>query len=150
MIRYCIANREHHLGGGALVAETGAEWRLPLRGPAVQSGSGLGYFPDGFIGGRLSCRITPHAPVTTVTIRGYCPRQHDGPVVLTCSIDGRAPRSEAVSPGSAFAIELAAAAATGRTMRLDIGSSRVMNPLERGESEDSRDLSVLILAVEVS
>lgn len=119
----------------------------PLHGSAIISEIS-GYHPDGFIGKRMLFRCAASEPLHAVSIQGYCPPHHLGPLQLDCSVDDLFLTRVEVQPGATFQITCDVAIATGNAVRVELESSAVMNLLERGESEDGRDLSVLISLIE--
>lgn len=147
MIRYGIATKAKQLEGAASFRALSPEWQVPLGASRAQSEGTRGYFPDGFIGRTLFFHLIATAPISRLTVEGFAPAQHDGPFELECNVDGRTCASAEVQPGTAFTIECKVAARAGQRVAVEIVSSRVMNLFERGESEDSRDLSVLILSI---
>lgn len=146
LINYSITNKQKILRGEATTLESG--WQLPIQGPAFAADVS-GYFPDGFIGQRLMFLLTAEAPVERLAIRGYCPGQHHDQLILNYSVNNMPIGTIAVKPASQFTIECAAALERGQSATIILNSSTVMNLLARGESEDARDLSVLLLSIDV-
>jgi hypothetical protein len=146
-IRYGIAKRARHQQGIMTIAEVGPDWTPPLSGPVSCSGI-TGYFPDGFMGGELRFDLLASKPISALAVKGFCPQQHEGPVTLTCSIGSSSPASVEASPGAMFALECPAALTSGQRHQFALHSSRIMNLWDRGESEDGRDLSVIVLSIE--
>jgi hypothetical protein len=147
MIRYCIEIKAKQRSGARQFPQLAPHWQPPLQGAVVRGERSLGFYPDGFIGKDLFFHFTATAPLTNLTIEGYCPAQHDGPFVLTGTIDGATRALAELQPGAPFTLECELDARPGQRVDVEIQSSRVMNLLQRGESEDSRDLSVLILSI---
>jgi hypothetical protein len=146
-IRYCISNKRNAALGNGTSAIYGSDWLPPILGPGVSSDA-IGYFPDGFIGKRLAFRLIASKPISGLRIEGFCPAQHLSALHLDLKIDGENAATLDVQPGNEFAIESPRSIAAGETVIVELASSEVMNLLERGESEDARDLSVLLLSIE--
>jgi hypothetical protein len=147
LIRYGVAKREErqrtpltHVGKH--------HWAPPLRGATAEYGTTIGCHPDGFIGARLIFNLVVDKPISTVSVKGYCPEYHAAPIELTCSIGGDARISALVQPGSMFELICAAPIESANIVKVEIASSGIFNMMELGEGEDTRDLSVLLTDIE--
>lgn len=147
LITYSIQNRRKQLMA-KLPPQNLTASELPLRGTAAPSKAVSGYFPDGFIGERLRFELTAHAPVSNLSVQGFCPVMHEGPLVLDLAVGEIARASAEVTPGAVFTLSCDVSIGAGQSVNVELKSSRVFNLLERGESEDYRDLSVLLFSVD--
>jgi hypothetical protein len=145
LIRYSIRSKETLRAGAALAHPL--SWGPPLTGP-ISCAEITGSFPDGFIGPSLTFRATAEEPLSGLSLRAYCPAHHRSPLSLTWLTDDAFRGTISVAPSSAFTIEIAMELEQGQSVMVELRSATVMNLFERGESEDRRDLSVIILAIE--
>jgi hypothetical protein len=141
MIRYCIDNR------AAQHAAKAPDPQPPLSGPVTASGA-IGFFPDGFIGERLLFDLTATAPISSIDVRGFCPPQHAHGLHLRCVVGNGSTVTAQVLPETMFSLTCRATVPAGGCVRVELQSSDVMNPRERGIGPDERDLSVIILSID--
>jgi hypothetical protein len=147
LVHFCLAGKEKQSRGPM------SRWGLPTWHPSIVGaarveGATAGYYPDGFVGSFLRFDLLADQPLRGLTIRGFCPNHHSEALTLTAEIEGSRVGLARVEPGSMFALTCAAPIAAGTPVRFVMESSAVFNPLERGESEDNRDLSVLLLGID--
>ncbi len=144
LIRYSIANKRKLLNGEVMARQS--NWDLPIDGAASASDV-TGYFSDGFMGKMLRFRLTAESSISGLQLKAFCPAHHTGPLRVQLSTEGVQPVAVDVNPGAMVTINLDTPLTAGHSAKFTVVSSAVMNLLARGESEDARDLSILILAV---
>jgi hypothetical protein len=147
VIRYSIGNRQKLRRGEAVAHQS--IWQLPLNGPAF-SADVSGYFPDGFMGKSLSFLATAENAITGFTVRGFCPAHHTETLAIDALLDDDPLTTIDVPAGTMFTLTCPAPLKVGQSVKIQLKSSAVMNLLARGESEDARDLSLLILGIDAN
>ncbi len=124
-------------------------WQLPLDGPVRQSGTAPGIYPDAFAAPLLRFELEATARVERLAVKAYYPPQHLRAGRVVCEAGG-ASAEATVEPGTAFELTLSMALRAGEHVRVVLRCSERLNMFERAESEDSRDLGVLILKIQAA
>jgi len=145
-VESAIATRElqQRRGLGATLDPFG--WKVPLTGPVRQVGTAPGIYPDAFAAPLLRFEVEAAAAVERLTVRAYYPPQHVRAGTVACATGGESAEAT-VAPGTAFQLTVPMPLRPGERARLVLTCSERLNMFERAESEDSRDLGVLILEI---
>ncbi len=145
-VNTAIANRREQAKHGMGDRFDPYKWLPPLDGPARFVGPAFGMYPDMFAAPLLRFEIEASAPVESFAVDAYYPPQH--PRAATMSLSSESSHCESsVGPGQPFSLSLALPLVQGERARLVLRCSERLNMLERGESEDDRDLGVVILGM---
>jgi len=109
-------------------------------------GTAPGIYPDAFAAPLLRFEVEAAAAVERLTVRAYYPPQHVRAGTVACATGGESAEAT-VAPGTAFQLTVPMPLRPGERARLVLTCSERLNMFERAESEDSRDLGVLILEI---
>jgi hypothetical protein len=145
-VRWSMENRERQRERGTASIHDALKWRPPLDGPARFAGPVLGFYPDMFCAPTLRGELDALADIETVTLEVYYPPQQSRPATVVFTL-GAAKTQAVIEPGSACTLIVRDHVSRGQRVRFSLTCSQTLNMFERGESEDNRDLGVLMLAM---
>ena len=143
-VLWSIANRDRQRVHGTAEMVDPLGWRPPIEGPVTVLGPVLGIYPDGFAAPLLRFELEALDAVETFTVEAYYPPQQLRAATMVCSL-GSSKVEAVIEPGTAFSLTLQPRLASRERARFSLACSQRLNMLERGESEDNRDLGALIV-----
>jgi hypothetical protein len=73
----------------AYIRDLLARVRAPLTGYALHEGTSTGLYADGWVACDVRFTVKPLAPLNTVAVRGWRPRQGDKAAEITLAVDGK-------------------------------------------------------------
>ena len=143
-VRSALAVRARRRERDAVSRNQATSVRPEVDGGAEVVGPTLGVYPDGFAAPVMRCVLEATRSLDEVCVDLYLPPQHRGAATVVCTF-GASKAEAMIDPGTSFTLTLPEHLAAGQRATFAMTCSQTLNMFERGESEDNRDLGVLIL-----
>lgn len=143
-VRSALAVRARRRGHDAVSRNPATSIRPPLEGAARVVGPTFGIYADGFAGPVMRCVVEAVEAFGELCVELYLPPHHREAATVVCTL-GASKAETMIEPGTPSTLTLSAHVAPGARADFMMTCSQTLNLFERGESEDNRDLGVLIL-----
>lgn len=145
VVRTIAARGQKRIGNGEFGYDP-CGFLPPVEGELLTGVRANGIYDDGFAAPQASFEIEARSQIDAVAITGYYPAQHSESAVVSVAAGPTASTAN-VSPGTEFRLLLGSRLKSGERLMVALTCSKTLNMFERGLSEDTRDLGVLILGV---
>ena len=122
--------------------------RIPISGYAVQEGTAHGVWEDGWIGSPFEAAIRLQTPTDSIVIEGFLPERMLLAIELRVSINDEFAARQVVRPGE-ISVSVPVMAAAGDLLKLQVVSDASFCPMRSGDSDDGRELVILLREVRV-